>query len=176
MRRNEKGMALVSVVLMLTVLLAMAQVLLEKVWQSTRQRGAGDRREQLFWAAQSGLETARKELAEGYGSSGWQELLTGENPREYPTSPVWAHHSNGHRVEIYLRDNEDGDDDVRHDNDLQIYVLTRARSDAGGETLIESLCKFEAPAETERESRANTSAGSFPELFDQEHAALEVLE
>lgn len=177
MRCDERGMALVSVVLMLAVLLAMAQVLVEKVWQSTRQGVAADRRERLFWAAQSGLETARKSLAEGYlGTSGWQSLLTAGAAREYPTTPAWTDVCNGHRVEVYLRDNEDGDDDLQHDNDLKIYVLVRAYAEAGGEVLLESLCGFDAAAGAGGGSRSGDTAGSFTELLNEQGNFSNVLE
>ena len=177
MRCDDRGMALVSVVLMLTVLLAMAQVLVEKVWQSTRQGVAADRREMLFWAAQSGLETARKRLAEGYlGTAGWQSLLTAGLAREYPTTPVWADVSNGHTVEVYLRDNVDGDDDLLHDNDLKIYILVRAHGEAGGEVLIESLCKFEAAADAGGRSRSGGTAGSLTELLNEQDTLSNAME
>jgi hypothetical protein len=176
MRCDDKGMALVSVVLMLTVLLAMAQVLVEKVWQSTRQGVAADRREFLFWAAQSGLESARKRLAENYlSSSGWQSLLSAGGAREYPVTPVWADISNGQQVEIYLRDNEDGDGDFRRDNDLKIYVLVRARGNAGGEVLLESLCGFEAATGTGT-STNTTVAESFADLVGQQDGSLDIMD
>ena len=45
---NQRGMALVSVLLVLTVLLTLGHILAEKIWHSTRQAGAADRRTQLF--------------------------------------------------------------------------------------------------------------------------------
>jgi len=177
MRCDDKGMALVSVVLMLAALLAMAQVLVEKIWQSTQQGVAADRREFLFWAAQSGLESARKRLAEGYlDSSGWQTLLTAAHARDYPESPAWVDHLNGQRVEVFLRDNEDGDDDFRHDNDLKIYVLLHAVGDVGGEALIESLCGFEATSIVAGDSLSEASGDSFTELLNEQESLSNVME
>lgn len=140
---NERGMALVSVVIMLTVLLILSQVLVGKIWQSTRQEAEANLREQLFWAAQSGVESARYQLAENYVSSGgWQSFLTAENASFYPAEPAWSFVINGQTVEIFLRDNLDGDGDWQHDNDLKIYVLARARGRRGTEALVESLCGF----------------------------------
>ena len=144
---NERGMALVSVVLMLTVLLAMAHILTEKVWQSTRQGANAANREQVFWAAQAGIEAARQQLAAGYaGSGGWQGFLTAGTLQTYPAAPAWATEINGLPVEIYLRDNPDGDGDVRNDNDLKIFVLARARGRRGAEAMVESLCGFDLSA------------------------------
>ena len=176
MRCDDKGMALVSVVLMLAVLLAMAQVLVEKVWQSTRQGVAADRREFLFWAAQSGLESARKQLAEGYrASAGWQSFLSAGSVREYPATPAWFESSNGQQVEIYLRDNEDGDGDLRRDNDLKVYVLVRARGEAGGEVLLESLCGFET-ATGSGGSTNTTVTESFSDLVGQQERSLDIMD
>lgn len=142
----ERGMALVSVVLLLVVLLTLAHILAEKTWQSTRQAVAAGQRSQLLWAAQSGIEGARRRLAEDYQSSGgWQAYLAGGTPRAYPEAPAWAWQINGQAVEIFLRDNPDGDDDVQTDNDLKIYVLARARGGSGAAVLVESLCGFDLP-------------------------------
>ena len=144
---NERGMALVSVLLILTVLLILAHILAEKVWQSTRQVAAAANRAQLFWAAQAGVEAARRQLAVDYaGSGGWRALLASGDGCRYPTAPVWVNIIHGLPVEIYLRDNLDGDDDVRSDNDLKIYVLARTRGAQGGEAMIECLCGFDPPA------------------------------
>lgn len=143
---NERGMALVSVVLLLTVLLTLAHLLAEKVWQSTRQTADAASREQVFWAAQAGIESARQQLAVNYASSGgWQAFLVAGTPRDYPATPVWVTEINQLPVEIYLRDNPDGDGDAGSDNDLKVYVLARARGKRGTETMIESLCGFDLP-------------------------------
>lgn len=144
---NERGMALVSVVLLLTVLLTMAYILTEKVWQSTRQTADAANREQIFWAAQAGIEAARQRLAASYSSSkGWQTFLTAGTTRAYPAAPAWVTEVNGVVVEIYLRDNPDGDGDVRNDNDLKIFVLARAQGRRGAESMVESLCGFDLSA------------------------------
>lgn len=149
---NERGMALVSVVLLLTVLLTLAHLLAEKVWQSTRQIADAANREQLFWAAQAGIEAARQQLTASYASSaGWEDFLLSATPRAYPAAPVWVSEVNALPVEIYLRDNPDGDDDVRSDNDLKIFVLARARGSRGAEAMVESLCGFDLPMAGGRE-------------------------
>jgi hypothetical protein len=162
---NERGMVLVSVVLMLTVLLAMAHILTEKVWQSTRQGANAAIREQVFWAAQAGIEAARQQLAAGYASSGgWQTYLTASTLQTYPAAPAWVTEVNGLPIEIYLRDNPDGDGDAGRDNDLKIFVLARARGRRGAEAMVESLCGFDlsatagyAPAAGSGSSQTNLS-------------------
>jgi len=144
---NERGMALISVLLILAVLLILTHTLAEKTWQSSRQGAAAAGREQLFWAAQAGVEEARRLLAEGYAESvGWQAFLAGGNGQGYPAAPVWTSEVQGLPVDIFLRDNADGDDDVRHDNDLVIFVLVRASDERRGEVIIECLCGLDALA------------------------------
>lgn len=140
---NKRGMALINVVLILSVLLSMAYLLADKVWQSTRQTVEANHREQVFWAAQGGIETARRFLTEVYaGSGGWRTLLSDGTNRSYPSLPVWVTQVNGVEVELYLRDNPDGDGDVRRDNDLKVFVLARARGREGIEAMVECLCGF----------------------------------
>lgn len=170
---NEKGMALINVVLMLAVLLAMASVLAEKVWQSTRQSAAANQREQVFWAAQAGIEAARQRLSADYAASGgWQTFLAAGTARAYPTAPAWVTEINGIDVEISLRDNPDGDDDMHRDNDLKVFVLARARGREGVEAMVESLCGFALPANGQ-EDRSGLSVN---ELADQPVATYDIVD
>lgn len=165
---NERGMALVSVVLMLTVLLTLAHILAEKVWQSTRQTADAANREQVFWAAQAGIESARQQLAVNYASSGgWQSFLTADLPQAYPSAPAWVNEVNGLPVEIYLRDNPDGDGDVHRDNDLKIFVLARAVGRRGAESIVESLCGFALPAAGGSVTQAVQTSGAGIDLASQ---------
>lgn len=156
---HERGMALVTVVVLLAALLALAHILVEKVWQSTRQTAEAADRDRTFWAAQSGIEWARHRLAEEYrGSAGWQGCLVGGRAGSYPSVPAWVVPGDGPTVEIYVRDNPDGDDDPLRDNDLKVFVLARARSPLGAETLIEALCGL-APAGSTSASAPPGGAG-----------------
>lgn len=143
MAYSERGMALINVVLILAVLLAMAHLLAEKVWQSTRQTADANHRQQVFWAAQAGIEAARQGLSADYATAGgWQAYLTADTPGRYPSTPTWLIQVNGIAVEIFLRDNTDGDGDPGRDNDLKLYVLARARGREGIEAMVECLCGF----------------------------------
>ncbi len=158
---RERGMALVNVVLLLTMLLTLAHTLADKVWQSSRVATAAAGRDRAFWAAQAGIEWARHRLAGDYrDSGGWQDRLIGGAADRYPGTPAWTTESNGLPVEIFLRDNADGDDDPARDNDLKIYVLARARSPLGDETLVEALCGLDptgAAWNTNRSGRTGES-------------------
>lgn len=141
---NERGMALVSVIVLLSVLLSMAHILSDKVWKSMRQSAAADRREKLFWAAQAGIEAAREQLAATYASSAnWQNYLSSGSAGNYPAEPIWSIAANDIPVDIYLRDNPDGDSNVQVDNDLKIFVLACARGRHGAQAVVESLCGFD---------------------------------
>ena len=59
--------------------------------------------------------------------------------------PIWTCTVNGIPVEIFLRDNPDGDDDPRIDNDLKIFVLARAKGPGETEAMLECLCGFDPP-------------------------------
>ncbi len=161
MAGNPRGMALVSVLLILTVLLTLAQILAEKVWQSSRQVADAASRAQLFWAAQAGVEAARRQLAAGYaGSAGWRNFLASGISGSYPPTPAWVNDIHGLSVEIFLRDNPDGDDDVRSDNDLKIFVLARTRGAREGEVMIECLCGFDPPVSGDLPQRGPGIAGA----------------
>lgn len=165
---NQRGAALVTVILLLTVLLTLAHILSEKIWQSTHLLLAADNREQVFWAAQAGIETARLQLAADYvNSAGWHNLLMADVAQEYPAAPNWQIEINGTPVEIYLRDNPDGDGDVQNDNDLKLFVLARARGRRGAEAVIESLCGFDLSNSGDAATRASTGTEAGADLADQ---------
>jgi hypothetical protein len=127
--------------LILTVLMGLASLLTEKVWKSTRREALADRRTQIFWAAQGGLEDARHALAAHYTDShGWQDYLDSGVAQGYSATSVWSSTVNGIPVEIFIRDNPDGDDNASRDNDLKVFVLARARDAGGAEVLMEMLC------------------------------------
>jgi len=164
---HERGVALVNVVVLLTLLLALAQILAEKVWQSSRQAAGAVGREQAFWAAQAGIEGARHRLTSEYRSSaGWQGLLANGLAGRYASSPAWSTMNNGLPVEIFLRDNPDGDNDPRADNDLKIFVLARARGPHGAEALVESLCGLEPAANSAGYPQAGGTGGPATEASD----------
>lgn len=164
---RERGVALVNVVVMLALLLALAHILAEKIWQSSRQVAGAAGRDQAFWAAQAGIEWARHRLAVEYrDSAGWQTCLAGGVAGRYPAMPAWTTASNGLGVEIFVRDNPDGDNDPGRDNDLKIFVLARARGPQGTETLIESLCGLTPPTGPNGYPQAGGANDTAGEILD----------
>jgi hypothetical protein len=69
----------------------------------------------------------------------------------YPERPVFTTSIGQVTVDIFLRDNPDGDADPHRDNDLRVFVLARARTADGGDVLVESLCGF-APEASYRQA------------------------
>jgi hypothetical protein len=70
---------------------------------------------------------------------------------------------NGFEVELYLRDNADGDGDVRRDNDLKVFVMARASGRRSLETMVESLCGF-TTLENGQDDRSGWSATEHADL------------
>lgn len=146
MRCRERGMALVTVLLLLALLLVLALLLGDKVTRALRSTALTGLRDEALHAAGGGIEWARHQLAATYpASSGWATYLAGASAGErYPEAPVFSTMVGRVPVDIYVRDNPDGDDDPQHDNDLKLLVLARARPPGGAEVLVESLCGFAA--------------------------------
>lgn len=146
MRCRERGMALVTVIFLVAVLLVLALMLSEKVIRATRGTALAGARDQALQAAGAGIEWARHRLATTYStSSGWATYLAGSPGGDrYPEPPAFTTMVGPVAVDIFLRDNPDGDADPRRDNDLKLLVLARARPVNGPEVLVESLCGFDA--------------------------------
>jgi type II secretory pathway pseudopilin PulG len=151
MRCRERGMALVTVLLLLALLLVLALVLGDKVTRAMRSTAATGIRDEALHAAGGGIEWARLQLAITYPtSSGWSTYLAGAPGGErYPERPVFSTVVGRIPVDIYLRDNPDDDGDPQRDNDLKLLVLARARPPGGPDVLVESLCGFTAAAATD---------------------------
>lgn len=148
MRSPERGMALVTVLLLLALLLVLAMVLGERTLLTSRDAACNGAREQALQAATAAIEWARPTLAGTYPlTGGWSTYLAdaGEGDR-YPSVPALHVPVGGLDVELFLRDNPDGDNDARHDNDLKLYVLARARTPLGPEAVVESLCSLHCAA------------------------------
>lgn len=145
MHCRERGMALVTVLFLLALLLVLALMLSDKVIRSTRSTARAGARDQALQAAGAGIEWARHRLATTYlTSSGWAAYLAGAPAGErYPEAPAFTTVIGPVTVDIFLRDNPDGDSDPRRDNDLKLLILARARPATGPDVLVEGLCGFD---------------------------------
>lgn len=158
MHCRESGLALVTVLFLLALLMVMALILSDKVLRATRDAALSAARDQGLQAAGAGIEWARHQLATTYrSSSGWATYLAAAPAGEsYPGEPAFSFDVGRVPVDIYLRDNPDGDGDPRRDNDLRIFVLARARPANGPEILVESLCGFDAESAVYRQDGADS--------------------
>ena len=145
---RERGLALVTVLLLLALLLVMALVLGKRVIRTTRDTACNGAREQALQAATGAIEWVRLPLAATYrGTHGWNDHLAAAGSAErYPSQPAFRLPVGGYAAELYLRDNADGDDNPQRDNDLKLYILARVRTPLGPEALVESLCRLEGAA------------------------------
>lgn len=141
-------MALVTVLLLLALLLVLAMVLGERTLRTNRDAAGNGAREQALQAATAAVEWVRPTLATRYPSTdGWNTYLAdAAGGEQYPSTPAWRVPVGGLEVELFLRDNPDGDNDPQRDDDLKLYVLARARSPLGPETMVESLCALDSSA------------------------------
>jgi hypothetical protein len=142
MSRRERGIALVTVLLLLALLLVLGLVLGERVIRTNRDSACNGAREQALQAAMAAIEWVRPVLANSYPHTNhWRDYLaTAGAGDRYPLEPAFRLPVGGLSVEVFLRDNPDGDDDPQRDNDLKLYVLARARTRLGPEAVVESLC------------------------------------
>jgi len=150
MRCRERGLALVTVLFFLAILLVLALVLSDKVLRATRSTARAATRDQALQAAAAGIE--------------WALLAGAAEGTRYPERPVFTTSVGQVTVDIFLRDNPDGDGDPRRDNDLKIFVLARAHTADGGDVLVESLCGF-APQSSYRQA-GEDSRRSGQAMFD----------
>ncbi|MCM2265599.1 MAG: hypothetical protein NDI73_10465 [Desulfuromonadales bacterium] len=148
MRCRECGMALVTILFLLASLLVLALMLSEKIIRATRSATLAGARDQARQAAGAGIEWTRHRLATTYStSSGWANYLAGAPDGErYPDTPAFSTVIGSIPVDIFLRDNPDGDADPRRDNDLKLLILACARPIDGSAVLVESLCGFDPDA------------------------------
>jgi hypothetical protein len=154
---SERGLALVTVLLLLTLLMVMVMVFSDKVIHATRDAALASGREQALHAAGAGIEWARHRLAATYrATSGWATYLSAvPGVERYPGVPAFSTVIGRVPVDIYLRDNPDGDEDPRRDNDLKLFVLACARPELGPETRIESLCVLDPDGVGYRQAGGN---------------------
>ncbi|MCF6179802.1 MAG: hypothetical protein L3J63_10505 [Geopsychrobacter sp.] len=137
---NNRGIALISVLLITAVMLIISSLLAHKVIQSTRMSAQQGLKKKSHYAAATGVEEARRQLALGYHSaSAWGNILSAGTARAYPLTPTFTTTVDNLAVRIFVRDNNDGDGDYTRDNDLRVYVLSEAQGPDNTRTMVEAL-------------------------------------
>ncbi len=137
---NERGMALVMVLLATGCILVIAALIATKVLQSRQGVATVGLQRKLFYAAAAGVEHARKRLDETYVASNyWSDYLTGNSgllPETFRECAALAPGPIGSSptvpVSVWVRDNNDGDGDPAADTDLRLIVVAEATWNGAG--------------------------------------------
>ena len=128
-RNSERGAAMLVTMILITALLAGAVVLSNMQINSTRSADVMKQSNKSFNCAEAGVVTARMIVASNFNR--WDEGLAA-----YPAEPSWIASAIGnHDLDndgvpdfvITLVDNDDetmSPNDLTHNNDLQIYVVS----------------------------------------------------
>ena len=168
MRNSERGSAMLVTMLLITALLAGAVVLTRMQPVSTRSADVGRQSNKSFNCAEAGVVTARAIVASSFNR--WDEALA-----TYPSTaePQWlndaigSHDLNGDSVddfEIYLLDNDDetlGPLDPTHNNDLQVFIVSRCTSVTDYPKEVRELIEFNGGTNAyESQNRGATSANN----------------
>ncbi len=141
MRLNNHGVALVTVLLITIVMMIISTLLAHKVIQSSRSSAEQGLKKKSYYAANTGVEEARRLLATSYNSTTfWGNVLTVAAAGKYPASPTFTTTVDNLAVRIFVRDNNDGDGDYTRDNDLRVFVLAEATGADNILTMVEALC------------------------------------
>lgn len=154
-KNNQQGMALVTVILLTACIMTMASMLHFKVMRSSQSSATHGLHNKTYYAANAGVEHARKLLSDTYVSSNYWQNYLDNDPAVANSTPAdtflnVAALSFGTlgttppvAVDLHIKDNNDGDDNYDRDNDLRVVVLAQAgRGDT--QSMIEATILFDA--------------------------------
>lgn len=161
MLRDEKGIALVMVIMMTAVVMMIVSLVGFKVLRSTKGSAIEGLKTKTYEAANSGLENARVYLSDNYISqNNWQYVLDPDTAPGYsgsPTNPQADLYQHSTLLEpagfvtdppmdikVYVKDNNDGDDNYGIDTDQLIMVNVEATApDGRTTTLVEARLLYD---------------------------------
>jgi len=161
MFRDERGLALVSVILMTAVIMVIVSIVTYKVIRSTSASGTVGLKSKTYYAANGGLENARVELDAQYESSSyWQDFLDPDTapgytgPATNPQPDLYLAVDNllpagfatvpPINLQILIKDNNDGDDNYAVDTDQLVMVNVQAqRAGDDTQTMVETRLLFD---------------------------------
>ncbi|BCR04645.1 hypothetical protein DESUT3_17140 [Desulfuromonas versatilis] len=138
---NQRGVAMLTVVIFSAVLLVVGSLLAYKVMTSTRTSGEQGVKTATYYSANAGIERARRVLSDSYeGATKWGNVLTLNSAGVYPTAPLLNEAVGGQTVRVYVRDNnDDPGGNYLLDNDLKVFVLAEGEGPDGTKTMVEAL-------------------------------------
>ncbi|TYO99931.1 hypothetical protein EDC39_10191 [Geothermobacter ehrlichii] len=162
MLRDDRGIALVTVIMMTACIMAIVTLVAYKVLRSTTDSVAVKSKAQTYHNANAGLENARLILNDQYKSSEfWHYFLDPDSDPNYSgpatdpdqnknlflraTGLVPANFGNDPdlSIDVFVKDNDDGDGTNAVDTDQLILVNVRAQRTDGAVTMIESRLLFD---------------------------------
>lgn len=137
MLRDERGIALLTVLMMTAIMMVIVSLVGYKVLRSTRGTATEGLKTKAYYAASAGVDSARLQLSEQYITSDyWQNILdpdpanitpaadlymrsTTLEPAGFTTSPPLT-------LQVFIKDNNDGDSDYGIDTDQLVMVNVEA--------------------------------------------------
>ena len=152
---NQHGMALITVILLTACIMTIASMLSFKVIRSSQSSATHGLHNKAYYAANAGIEHARKLLSDNYVTSGYWQNYLDNNLAIANSSPADAFLDAGVlspgtigttppiTVNLLIKDNNDGDNNYDSDNDLRVIVLAQAvRGDT--QSMVEATILFDA--------------------------------
>lgn len=171
MLRNDRGVALVTVIMMTACIMAIVTLVAYKVLRSTTNSTSVRSKAVAYQGANAGLENARMVLNDNYKASQfWQYYLDPDSDPNYngaATDPdanpdlflevpglVPANFTNDPNLNlsVYVRDNNDGDGTNAVDTDQMILVNVRATRSDGAVAMVESRLLYDDSEESYSQS------------------------
>ncbi len=141
--KSQRGSVLISVLVISIVLLILGSIFSYRIITSTNVSAVKMRKDKTYYLASRGIEDARRYLSNNYVSTNyWSTLLS--NDGSYNQINSLSFTRDNINVDVYVRDNEDWDNNYASDNDLKIYVLSIATGRRGAKTVIESLVFYDS--------------------------------
>lgn len=160
MQRDERGIALVTVIFMTAVIMAIVSLVGYKVLRSIRGSAAEGVKTKTYYAANAGLDSARIYLSDNYISKNyWNYILDPDAEPGYsgaatePSEDLYMHNSDLEpagfttdppiTVQVFVKDNNDGDNDYGIDTDQLVMVNVEARAVDGSSTMVEARLLYD---------------------------------
>lgn len=153
MRHDERGIALMTVIFMTAVMMVIVSLVGYKVLRSTKGSAAEGIKTKTYYAANAGLDNARIYLSDNYiNKNYWNYILDPDAEPGYtgsatnPSEDLYQHSGDLEptgfatdppiAVQVFVKDNNDGDGNYGVDTDQLIMVNVEAVAPDGRTTTM----------------------------------------
>jgi hypothetical protein len=161
MLRDERGIALLTVIMMTAIMMVIVSLVAYKVLRSTRGSATEGLKTKTYYAASAGIDSARLELSEEYiASDYWKNILDPDTAPGYtgaatnPAADLYMRTTDlepGNftanpplTVRVYIKDNNDGDGNYGIDSDQLVMVNVEASEpNSGTTTMVEARLLYD---------------------------------